>query len=89
MDAPHQPRKNGDWRRYQPAIAFGTNFAAGMAFFTLLGYWADRRTGGGTRWTLVGLFAGLFYGGYELWKVIRDLNRKDDTDDRPNRDAKS
>ena len=81
MEAPNQPKRGADWRRYQSAIAFGTNFAAGMAVFTLLGYWADRRTGGGTLWTLAGLFAGLAYGGYELWKVIRDLNRRNDSDD--------
>jgi len=78
---PNKPQRGVDWRRYQSAIAFGTNFAVGMAVFTLLGYWADRWTGGGSVWTLTGLFAGLAYGGYELWKVIRDLNRRNGPDD--------
>jgi|APCry1669188970_1035186.scaffolds.fasta_scaffold17936_2 F0F1-type ATP synthase assembly protein I len=55
------------------AIALGTNMAAGMAVFTFLGYWIDRwRGGSGTGvWTLVGMFVGLLYGGYEVWKVVR------------------
>jgi len=44
--------------------------AAGMAFFTFIGYQIDKRKGGQT-WTLVGMFLGLFYCGYEVWKLIR------------------
>ena len=84
MEAPHKPKRGVDWRRYQSAIAFGTNFATGVAVFTLLGYWADRRAGGGSRWTLAGLCTGLAYGGYELWKAIRDLNRRNGSDDQRN-----
>lgn len=55
------------------AIALGTNLAAGMAAFTFLGYWMDKWRGGDGAggWTLAGMFAGLFYGGYEVWKVVR------------------
>jgi len=74
---PDKPQGGDNWRRYQGALAFGMNFAVGMAGFTLLGYWLDRRRGGGSACTLAGVFAGLAYGGYELWKVIRELNRRD------------
>jgi hypothetical protein len=59
------------------AIALGMNLAAGMAVFTFLGYWIDTRRGGGPGpWTLAGMFTGLLYGAYEVWKVVRPLNRE-------------
>ena len=63
-----------DQRRFGPALMLGTNMAVGMAVFAGLGYYADRKMGGGIRWTLCGMFLGLFYCGYEVWKVIRELN---------------
>lgn len=59
------------------ALSLGTNLAAGMAVFTLIGYWIDKKRGGGGAgtWTLVGMFMGLAYGAYEVWKVVRLLNR--------------
>ena len=56
------------------ALAFGTQFAAGMALFSALGWWVDhRRAEGSQAFTLLGIFLGLFYGGYELWKLIRAI----------------
>ena len=46
---------------------------AGMALFTFLGYKLDCRFGGGRMWTLGGMFLGLAYGGYEVWKLIVQL----------------
>ncbi len=59
------------------ALSLGTNLAAGMAVFTLIGYWFDKRGGaeGAGLWTLAGMLAGLAYGAYEVWKVVRMLNR--------------
>jgi hypothetical protein len=50
-----------------------------MLVFALLGHFVDRRIGGNKdTFTLVGLFLGLFYGGYEVWKVVRALQRQED-----------
>lgn len=54
----------------------GLNMAVGVAVFTLLGYSIDQKRGGGKGWTLVGIFMGLFYGAYEVWKVVRQLSGK-------------
>jgi len=58
---------------YGPSIALGTNMIAGMALFTFLGYKLDCRFGGGRMWTLGGMFLGLVYGGYEVWKLALQL----------------
>ena len=58
---------------YGSAIALGTNMVAGMALFTFLGYQFDQRRGQGRTGTLIGMFLGLFYGGYEVWKLVRQL----------------
>jgi F0F1-type ATP synthase assembly protein I len=61
------------------ALSMGTNLAVGMALFAFIGYWVDRRRGGGVRWTICGMFLGLIYGAYEVWKAVRLLdaeNRK-------------
>lgn len=56
------------------AVGFGIQFAVGMALFSWLGWKLDQRRGGGQAFTLLGVFLGLGYGGYELWKLIRLLN---------------
>lgn len=61
---------------YGTAIMLGLNMAVGVVVFTLAGYWLDQKRGGGKAWTLCGIFMGLFYGAYEVWKVVRELNRK-------------
>lgn len=59
---------------YGSAIALGTNMVAGIALFTFLGYKLDQLKGGeGRGGTLAGMFMGLFYGGYEVWKLVRQL----------------
>jgi F0F1-type ATP synthase assembly protein I len=59
------------------ALQLGYNLTVGMAVFALLGYYVDRRRGGGAFWTICGMFIGLLYGAYEVWKAVRDLNAKD------------
>jgi hypothetical protein len=44
-----------------------------MLVFSLIGYWLDRRSGGGIGWTLGGMFMGLVYGGYAVWKIVRSV----------------
>lgn len=57
------------------AISLGTNLAVGMAVFAALGWWIDKKRGGGSAFTLIGIFTGLLYGGYEVWKTIRALEK--------------
>jgi hypothetical protein len=55
------------------SLVLGTNLAVGMAVFAAGGYWIDQKRGGGGAFTLAGIFLGLFYGGYEVWKLIKRL----------------
>jgi hypothetical protein len=59
---------------YGQAVSLGINLAVGMAAFTLMGQYVDRKRGSGNAWTLCGVFLGLVYGAYEVWKVVRLLN---------------
>jgi len=53
------------------ALNLGLNFATGMALLSYLGYRYDQSRGGGNTGTLIGLFLGLIYGAYEVWKLVR------------------
>ena len=56
------------------AMNLGLNFAVGMAVFAFIGYKIDeKRGGGGQGFTLGGIFMGFLYGGYELWKAIKQI----------------
>ena len=59
------------------AVMLGMNCAVGMAVFTFAGYWVDQKRGGGLLFTLIGMTLGLGYGAYEVWKVVRQIQRKD------------
>jgi len=69
------------------AMGLGTQLLSGMVVCTAAGWWVDRKIGGGGRtWTLVGILAGLVYGGYEVWCLIRVLTREEqDTGKGPDR----
>ena len=57
------------------AVMLGLNFGVGMAVFTFLGYFIDYKRGGASiLFTVIGMVAGLGYGAYEVWMVIRMLN---------------
>lgn len=64
------------------AITLGTNLAVGMGTFTLIGYYVDKRRGSGYFWTIAGMLLGFVYGGYELWRTIRDLNETAEREDK-------
>jgi len=69
-------------RKISPAIGFGTSFAAGMAVFGLGGHWLDTKYDKEPLFTLMGIGLGLFYGAYELWKLILITSRStDETND--------
>lgn len=58
-------------RQWSRAAGLGIDLLAGMLLFTMGGYWLDHRHGAGVFWTLCGMFLGLIYGAYEVWKAIR------------------
>ena len=59
------------------ALMLGMNFAVGMAVFSFLGYFIDQKRGDGAiLFTVAGIVAGLTYGAYEVWIVIRMLNEQ-------------
>ncbi len=59
------------------ALMLGMNFAVGMAVFSFLGYFIDQKRGDGAIFfTVAGIVAGLAYGAYEVWIVIRMLNEQ-------------
>ena len=60
---------------FAAAIGLGMDMAVGMMAFTLLGHYVDQKRGGGRAWTLCGMFVGLLYGAYEVWKVVRRMER--------------
>jgi F0F1-type ATP synthase assembly protein I len=77
MEPPDNPEELAKRSALVSAISLGSNLAVGMAVFAALGYYVDKRTGGGSIFTLMGIFLGLFYGGYEVWKTIRRINEEE------------
>ena len=75
MVQPNLPKK------YAQYSSLGFNLMAGMIFFSCVGYWIDQKRGGTQGWTLTGMFLGLFYGGYEVWKFIKKLNENNNDPD--------
>ena len=67
-------QKERQRRLLAQALTLGTQLAVGMALFAWLGMYVDKRRGGGSAGTLIGIFLGLFYGAYEVWKLARNLN---------------
>jgi len=57
-------------------VTLGLNMAVGMGIFTFIGYFIDQKKGSEPIGTLVGAFLGLFYCGYEVWKIIRRSNEQ-------------
>ncbi len=80
MNPDNQGRGPSERIRALTLSVIGTQLAAGMIFFAIVGYFVgdllERKQAG----TLVGIFLGLLYGGYEVWKTVRRLER---TSDRP------
>ena len=73
------PKKNTPkGRKYSLAsttVSLGLNMAVAVILFTFIGYKIDQKRGGDLQiFTLLGVFLGLFYGGYEVWKAIQKLN---------------
>ena len=75
-------------QRVAMALGLGTNLLAGFVMFTWLGWWVDHRRGGGSAFTLAGIFLSFVWGGYEVWKVVRTLDEEAaQSGRRPGKDA--
>ena len=57
------------------AISFGWVSSVGFFVCCGAGYWADQKWHTGFQWTLVGVFVGISLVVYELWKILKNLNR--------------
>ena len=57
------------------AYSLGFSIPAAMAILTYLGYLLDQKWGGSV-WTFTGMFLGLFYCGYEIWKLVKKSNEE-------------
>lgn len=64
-------------RGTQAAIGIGYQLLAAMAVFVGGGYWLDQRRGGGHLWTLIGVGCAFVYGIYEVWKLVKMLEKED------------
>jgi len=59
------------------STSFGLNLAVGMVFFTLIGLYVDNEMGSGFLGLLCGIFLGLLYCTYEIWKLIKNQENND------------
>jgi hypothetical protein len=63
------------------AVALGSTMTGGMLVFAGAGIYADRRFGRHDGlFTLAGMFLGLFFCGYEVWKLVRVTDESSDDD---------
>ena len=67
--------------RMTAAIGLGSEFAGAIALCTYLGYKADQHFKTGEAWTLTGIFIGLSFGFYSVWKLVRAGDRNSDKDE--------
>lgn len=73
----HENFKKIGKAKAHPGLAFGTNFAGGMALLCFIGYRMDQHYETGYAWTLTGAILGLIFGAYELWKVVRWIQARE------------
>ncbi len=57
-------------------IGLGSTLTVGMAVFTLGGLYIGNLLDRTTEGILAGVFLGLFFCGYEVWKSVRKMNRE-------------
>lgn len=81
-------RKIQENARMHPGVMFGSSFAVAMGLFAWLGHRWDEKTGRAPLGVLLGVGLGFVYGGYEVWKLIREPHAADEADRRdPEEDA--
>ena len=57
------------------AMSLGLNMTVGVIVFAGFGYYWDTHYGRAYNGTLVGIFVGLFLGGYEVWKIVQEWQK--------------
>lgn len=63
---------------FPKAAQLGYTMLATILLFTGVGYWADKHfKTSDQRWTLTGILFGLGFCGYEVWKLLKEMNQKD------------
>ena len=67
----------GSRRVLGAALSFSTNFLAGILLFGFLGDYLDGKFGTAHDCKAIGIFLGLLYGGYELRRLVRQLEAAD------------
>lgn len=65
-------------RTLQSAIGLGYQFLAATLLFVGAGYYIDLKRGGGSAFTLIGVLLTFLYGGYEVWKLVKFLEKEDE-----------
>lgn len=76
-DAKQEEKPKEPNRGTQAAIGLGYQLLAIGLVCIGGGYYLDQRAGGGHTWVLIGVFASFLLGGYEVWKLIKLLERED------------
>ena len=71
-------------KRYLPAMTLGLNMAVGMAVFSLLGYYIGQELNKEFSLTLIGIFLGILYCVYEVFKVVKHLEQPSHQQDKEN-----
>ena len=64
---------------YREAVSLGFTMAGGMVLFVCLGGWIGHKTGYPKTGLLTGIFLGLIYGGYETYRLVRQIGGWGDT----------
>jgi F0F1-type ATP synthase assembly protein I len=64
-------------RKYGPALSLGTTMVGAVLGCTLVGLWLDHKFQTGERFTLGGLILGFLVSGYEVWKVVDQLQQEE------------
>jgi F0F1-type ATP synthase assembly protein I len=70
-------KKKSDGFKNFEELNFGYSSAVGFFVCVGVGYWADQRWNTGFCFTLIGLFLGFCFIGYEVWKIVQNLNDPD------------
>jgi len=77
MNENPEQKKEKQSRGSQAAIGLGYQLLATGLVCIGGGYYMDQRSGGGHAWTIGGVFAAFVLGGYEVWKLVKLLERED------------
>jgi len=75
----------GGFRKAAQYLSLGTQLAAAVVGFGLIGYWLDSTFGTGERYTTILLFLGAGGGLYSFIKTVIDLGKKE-KDDNPGKE---